>query len=73
MKNQNIEDFYPLTPLQSGMLFHSLADYNDGMYIEQFRCVISGELNFDYFKLAWQELIDKYQVLRTSFLIQIQA
>ena len=40
-----IEDLYPLTPMQEGMLFHALADPEAGHYVEQFVCRIQGELH----------------------------
>ncbi len=33
---RNIDDIYPLTPMQEGMLFHTLYDPNSGQYFEQF-------------------------------------
>ena len=38
-----IEDAYPLTPVQAGMLFHVLADPEAGHYVEQFSCDLRGE------------------------------
>ena len=35
MSNPEIEDIYPLTPLQQGILFHSLADPTAGFYVDQ--------------------------------------
>ncbi|MCV5926565.1 hypothetical protein OFO11_32230, partial [Escherichia coli] len=37
-----IEDIYPLSPMQQGMLFHSLFDEGAGNYINQMRVSISG-------------------------------
>ena len=41
-----VEDLYPLTPVQEGMLFHTLADPKAGHYVEQFVCRLRGELDF---------------------------
>jgi non-ribosomal peptide synthase protein (TIGR01720 family) len=63
----DIEDVYPLSPLQEGILFHSLYTPNSGMYFLQLRTVIKGKLNLSCFKQAWRALIAKHAILRTSF------
>ncbi|MGE5400377.1 MAG: amino acid adenylation domain-containing protein, partial [Ignavibacteriales bacterium] len=68
MNTKEIEDFYPLTPMQQGMLFHSLLSPDSGVYIEQVSCVLTGKLNVNAFKLAWQQLADNNSILRTSFI-----
>ena len=35
MGRQNIEAIYPLSPMQQGMLFHSLVTPETGVYMEQ--------------------------------------
>ena len=63
---KNIEDFYPLSPMQQGILFHSVYAPNSRVYCELFTCNIHGELNISAFKEAWQQLL-RHPVLRTSF------
>ena len=63
----NIEDAYPLSPMQQGMLFHSLYAPESGMYIEQTRFELNGNLNVPAFIQAWQQLTDRHPVLRTAF------
>jgi amino acid adenylation domain-containing protein len=67
MNLKNIEDFYPLSPMQQGMLFHSLAAPNSGVYFEQFSCTLKGELNLAAFNYAWQQVMNRYSILRTGF------
>ena len=65
---KNIEDFYPLSPMQQGMLFHTLYDPKSQVYCEQFSGYIRGNLNLLAFQRAWQQLVERHSVLRTSFI-----
>ena len=51
-----IEDAYPLTPVQEGMLFHTLVDPEAGNYLEQFVCRVRGELDLAALRESWQQL-----------------
>jgi amino acid adenylation domain-containing protein len=59
---------YPLTPLQAGMLFHTLKEPNSGIYIEQYRCTLSGLVDQHIFQKAWASLVRQHPALRTSFI-----
>lgn len=63
----NIEDIYPLSPAQRGILFHSLDEAGDKKYFFQVIFTLSGPLNLDVFRQAWQRLIDQHAILRTAF------
>jgi amino acid adenylation domain-containing protein/non-ribosomal peptide synthase protein (TIGR01720 family) len=62
-----IEDVYPLAPLQSGMLFHSLYAAGSEIYFEQLACTLRGPLDVAAFARAWQAVEDREPVLRTAF------
>ncbi|EFW80919.1 non-ribosomal peptide synthetase [Pseudomonas savastanoi] len=64
-----IEDIYPLSPMQQGMLFHSLCDEGAGNYINQMRVSISG-LDVPRFHNAWQSAVNNHEVLRSCFISQ---
>ncbi|TVT27971.1 AMP-binding protein, partial [Amycolatopsis rhizosphaerae] len=64
----NIEDIYPLSPLQTGILFHTVADERDGMYVEQISCRLEGEFEPGAFVAAWRRMCSRHSVLRTAFL-----
>jgi hypothetical protein len=66
-----VESVYPLTPMQQDILFHSwLAAEPEGsteLYVAQFNCTLHGPLDLEAFRGAWQQVIDRHAVLRTSF------
>ena len=61
------QDIYPLSPMQEGMLFHSLSDPESGIYMEQMVYKIKGSINIRIFKEASQQTIDRHEILRTAF------
>ncbi|HIK07102.1 MAG TPA: amino acid adenylation domain-containing protein, partial [Trichormus sp. M33_DOE_039] len=67
LNHKTIEDIYPLSPLQQGMLFHSLYAPNSGAYVVQVSYELHGSLNIPAFESAWQNLINRHPVLRTAF------
>ncbi|MEO1430397.1 MAG: amino acid adenylation domain-containing protein [Cyanobacteria bacterium J06633_8] len=64
---KNVAAIYPLSPMQKGMLFHSLYAPESGMYFEQTVFDFQGKLNIPAFTSAWQKVVDRYSVLRTFF------
>ena len=66
LNTQNIEDVYELSPLQQGMLFHTLRDPDAGVYFMQSGFLVEG-LDVAAFCQAWQKLVERHSVLRTSF------
>ncbi|WP_149847009.1 non-ribosomal peptide synthetase [Paenibacillus sp. 37] len=62
-----IKKIYPLTPMQEGMLFHSIMEKKDDAYHEQASFTIKGTLNIPYFQRSLDELVQRHDILRTSF------
>ncbi|GAA3887070.1 hypothetical protein GCM10022243_59820 [Saccharothrix violaceirubra] len=60
------EDAYPLTPMQAGMVFHGLA--RQGLYFQQTSFVVDGVPDSAAFARAWQDVVDRTPVLRSSVL-----
>ncbi|WP_329082496.1 non-ribosomal peptide synthetase [Streptosporangium sp. NBC_01469] len=59
---------YGLSPLQSGMLFHSLYDSSDvHPYTVQFLDEFVGPLDVERLRLAWQAVVDRHSALRSVF------
>ena len=67
MNTDNIEDLYPLAPLQRGLLFHSLYNSDRNAYFTQEVWTLRGELNVAHLEDSWQRVIERHSVLRTSF------
>jgi len=63
----NIEAAFPLSPLQQGMLFHSLGAPGTGVYVLQARCELHGAVDAHAFYQAWQRVLDRHQALRAAF------
>ncbi|QBD82929.1 amino acid adenylation domain-containing protein [Ktedonosporobacter rubrisoli] len=67
MVEEQIEDMYELSPMQRGMLFHTLYTPNTGIYIEQALYSLRGDLNEALLQRAWQSILRRHAVLRTAF------
>jgi amino acid adenylation domain-containing protein/non-ribosomal peptide synthase protein (TIGR01720 family) len=66
MSNDNIEDIYELSPMQQGMLFHTLDAPHSGVYFRQLRWTIKG-LDRLAFRRTWAEIVERHPLLRTAF------
>lgn len=64
---QNVDDVYPLTATQEGLLYHSLAEPDSGVYINQVITPISGDLDADLFAECWNAVVARHETLRTAF------
>ncbi|KWC26759.1 non-ribosomal peptide synthetase [Burkholderia ubonensis] len=63
----NVEDSYPLSSLQQGILFHSLYDLDPAAYFQQFSFVVNGPLQVPALRQAWANALERHAVLRTGF------
>ncbi|HEX5708928.1 MAG TPA: condensation domain-containing protein, partial [Pyrinomonadaceae bacterium] len=61
-----VEDIYRLSPMQQGLLFHTLNDPASGLYILQVSCTLGGGFNAEAFKTAWRRVIERNTTLRTA-------
>ncbi|WP_329352334.1 amino acid adenylation domain-containing protein [Streptomyces sp. NBC_01261] len=63
-----IEDIWPLSPLQEGLLFHaSLGDEASDVYAGQRALALDGPLDVDRLRRSWEGLIARHGTLRASF------
>lgn len=61
-----IEDIYPLSPMQQGMLFYTLEANETALYLNQMAVSVEG-LNVERFLAAWNATIQRHEILRTGF------
>ena len=66
-KKRNVEAIYALSPMQQGMLFHSLYAPEESLYVVQCPCTLSGKVSPEALQQAWQEVVNRHSVLRTFF------
>src|SRR5262245_20657939 len=67
MKAPTIERIYGLSPLQEGILYHKLSLPDSGTYFEQFSFTLRTHVDVTLLERAWQAVIDRHAVLRSSF------
>ncbi|MBN2442195.1 MAG: amino acid adenylation domain-containing protein [Spirochaetales bacterium] len=63
----NITDIYELSPMQKGMLFHTVFSPESDIYIEQFSCNLTGSIDTGIFEKAWELLMKRHAVFCSSF------
>ena len=63
---RHIDDIWPLTPLQAGMLFHSLLDTGSNLYLGQAQLLLNGVTDPAALGQAWQHVTDRTPTLRAS-------
>ncbi|MET9919970.1 amino acid adenylation domain-containing protein [Streptomyces sp. NPDC006435] len=62
-----VDDLYPLTPLQQGILFHALHDGETAGYLSQVSVPVPAAEAADLVR-SWRGLVARHPVLRTAFL-----
>jgi amino acid adenylation domain-containing protein/non-ribosomal peptide synthase protein (TIGR01720 family) len=62
-----LEDVYPLSPMQEGLLFHALLDPASGGYFEQKLLRVKGNLDIPAMEKSLNALISRHTILRTIF------
>lgn len=65
---KNLDDLFPVSPMQHLMLLHSLTAAHQGALRNQVCYEIRGTLHEDAFRHAWEALVERHPALRTAFL-----
>jgi amino acid adenylation domain-containing protein/non-ribosomal peptide synthase protein (TIGR01720 family) len=63
---EGIEDIYPLSSTQQGLLFHGMLAPDSGEYFEQLSAVLDG-LDVSAFERAWRRVVERQPIFRTAF------
>ncbi|WP_415835688.1 amino acid adenylation domain-containing protein, partial [Corallococcus soli] len=63
----DVEDVYPLSPTQQGMLFHALLSPDSSTYFLQLSWTITSALDVPAFLRAWVACLQRHTILRSSF------
>ncbi|SFY29172.1 AMP-binding protein, partial [Pseudomonas sp. NFACC47-1] len=65
---RNVQDIYPLAPLQEGILYHHLAARQGDPYVLQTQFAFATRERLEDFCRALQQVIDRHDILRTAVL-----
>lgn len=66
-QTRDVHEIYSPSPMQQGMLFHTLYAPSSGVYVNQIAARQRGALDVDVLCEAWRQVIARHDVLRTSF------
>ncbi|MQS39212.1 condensation domain-containing protein, partial [Streptomyces katsurahamanus] len=68
MPRSLVEDVWPLSPLQEGLLFHAaFDDQSPDVYQGQRMLELVGPLDIDRLRRSWKALLARHSSLRASF------
>ncbi|CCK26517.1 hypothetical protein BN159_2138 [Streptomyces davaonensis JCM 4913] len=63
----NVEDVHVLSPMQEGMLYHTLRHPDSAVYLQQAAVTFHGPLDPALLRRAWQAVVDRHTTLRSAF------
>ncbi|MEM8909488.1 MAG: condensation domain-containing protein, partial [Bacteroidota bacterium] len=66
-RQANLQDLYRLSPMQEGILFHSLYNETSSAYTEQFTFDFPEGVGLTAFESSWKYIVENHDILRTSF------
>ena len=65
--SQGIESSFPLSPMQSGMLFHHVQGQQPGVDVEQVVAGLHEAVDAPALARAWERVVTRHAILRTGF------
>ncbi|WP_024120185.1 surfactin non-ribosomal peptide synthetase SrfAC [Bacillus halotolerans] len=63
-----VQDMYYLSPMQEGMLFHTILNPGQSFYLEQITMKVKGDFNIKCLEESMNVIMDRYDVFRTVFI-----
>nr|BFF38247.1 hypothetical protein BACY1_00520 [Tenacibaculum mesophilum] len=69
-KKFEIEYIYPLSPMQQGMLFHSLLNESSSEYFSQVKFQVKDTLDVALVKKSFEDIVNRHEVLRANIFHQ---
>ncbi|MCR8843449.1 amino acid adenylation domain-containing protein [Paenibacillus sp. SC116] len=67
MSQVQIQNLYPLAPMQEGMLYHHMLEPDSDAYFQQNVVVVDERLEVDLLRRSLEMLVKRYDVFRTVF------
>ena len=67
IQKKDIQDILPLSPVQAGLLFHTIQSNQNTSYLEQVALSVNGTVDWPVFKESWGKVVQKHGVLRAVF------
>ena len=67
MHQDAVPSFYPLSPLQEGILFDCLASERKDLYFNQCQFTLRGSFDVAAFRESWEQVVTNNDALRTFF------
>ena len=67
---KNVDDIYPLSPMQRLMLLHAISPSSNGVLLNQVCYHIRGGLDASAFHRAWDSLVARHSALRSAFVYE---
>ncbi|WP_268795459.1 non-ribosomal peptide synthetase [Paenibacillus sp. Leaf72] len=67
-QKEQVQDIYFLSPMQEGMLFHTLLHPGQSYYMEQLAISVKGSFRKELLEQSMNVLMDRYDIFRTVFL-----
>ncbi|XXZ41221.1 amino acid adenylation domain-containing protein [Sorangium sp. So ce327] len=70
---RSVEDIYPMTPMQQGLMLHSMLSAGSGIYHMQYVYRVNKPVHVEAFCEAWNRVVARHPILRTAFLLGEEA
>jgi iturin family lipopeptide synthetase B len=62
----NVQEIYPLTPLQKGILLEVLKHKQHALYVQQVTFDVTAAIAFEAVQQAFRQLLERHELLRSS-------